>query len=167
MGRAVIPWGGWSALRKAELIDEIADTLYVPVQAVFREGTTNVSFVVDGGDVERREIEGGGLYAEDGVITKVGQSGQLPENADTVIDATATGYEGGDTAAGNAYGPGGGAAYSGGGYGGQGGNYSSYAGGATYGSSNAPVDPGSGGCGHGNIGGFGGGLTWGTGIFRW
>ena len=41
------------------LIEVIEDTLYVPVQAVFREGTTNVSFVVDGGEAERREVEVG------------------------------------------------------------------------------------------------------------
>jgi HlyD family secretion protein len=41
------------------LIDEIADTLYVPVQAVFREGPTNVSFVVEGREITRREVEVG------------------------------------------------------------------------------------------------------------
>ncbi len=34
------------------------------------------------------EIEGGGLYAEDGWITQVGPSAQLPTTAETVIDAT-------------------------------------------------------------------------------
>lgn len=40
---------------------------------------------MDGG---RREIAGGGLYAEDGVIRKVGLSSDLPETADRVIDAS-------------------------------------------------------------------------------
>ncbi|MCX2723081.1 8-oxoguanine deaminase [Roseibium salinum] len=38
-------------------------------------------------DGTRREIPGGGLYAEDGVIKRVGLSGELPETADNVIDA--------------------------------------------------------------------------------
>lgn len=38
-------------------------------------------------DGERREIPGGGLYAEDGVIKRVGLSSELPETADKVIDA--------------------------------------------------------------------------------
>ena len=40
---------------------------------------------MDGG---RREIAGGGIYIENGVITAVGVSGDLPETADEVIDAT-------------------------------------------------------------------------------
>ncbi|MCK7614767.1 8-oxoguanine deaminase [Roseibium sediminicola] len=39
-------------------------------------------------DGERREIAGGGLYAEDGLIRKVGLSADLPETADRVIDAS-------------------------------------------------------------------------------
>ncbi len=38
-------------------------------------------------DGARREIEGGGLYAVDGIIEAVGPSGDLPETADRVIDA--------------------------------------------------------------------------------
>lgn len=50
--------------------------------------------------------------------------------------------------------------YGGGGYGGFGGGYSFGAGGATYGSSNAPTQAGSGGYGHVNWGKSGGGLVW-------
>ncbi|MBN9670135.1 8-oxoguanine deaminase [Roseibium aggregatum] len=39
-------------------------------------------------DEDRREIAGGGLYAENGFIRQVGESGTLPETADRVIDAT-------------------------------------------------------------------------------
>lgn len=39
-------------------------------------------------DGDRREIENGGLFAEDGLITAVGPSDQLPETADKVIDAS-------------------------------------------------------------------------------
>ena len=39
-------------------------------------------------DGERREIRGGGLFAEDGIIKQVGSSEDLPETADKVIDAT-------------------------------------------------------------------------------
>ena len=39
-------------------------------------------------DPERRELAGGGLYAEDGVIKKVGPSELLPSVADEVIDAS-------------------------------------------------------------------------------
>ena len=39
-------------------------------------------------DDGRREIAGGGIYIENGVITAVGVSGDLPETADEVIDAT-------------------------------------------------------------------------------
>jgi len=39
-------------------------------------------------DGDRREIAGGGLYAEDGVIRKVGQTADLPGTADRVIDAS-------------------------------------------------------------------------------
>lgn len=40
---------------------------------------------MDGG---RREISGGGLYAVDGIIQDVGPSADLPQSADTVIDAS-------------------------------------------------------------------------------
>ena len=39
-------------------------------------------------DGSRREIENGGLFAEDGLITAVGPSHELPETADKVIDAS-------------------------------------------------------------------------------
>jgi cytosine/adenosine deaminase-related metal-dependent hydrolase len=39
-------------------------------------------------DDGRREIDNGGLFAEDGVITQVGDSNSLPDSADTVIDAS-------------------------------------------------------------------------------
>lgn len=39
-------------------------------------------------DSSRREIEDGALYAVDGVITEVGATADLPEDADTVIDLT-------------------------------------------------------------------------------
>jgi len=39
-------------------------------------------------DPQRREIKGGGLYAEDGIIKQVGPTSELPETADTVIDLT-------------------------------------------------------------------------------
>src|SRR5512139_3265373 len=38
-------------------------------------------------DDERRQIPDGGLFAEDGVITRVGPTATLPAAADTVIDA--------------------------------------------------------------------------------
>ena len=38
-------------------------------------------------DAQRREIEGGGLFARDGVIEAVGSSAGLPQTADEVIDA--------------------------------------------------------------------------------
>ncbi|GAB4543813.1 MAG: 8-oxoguanine deaminase [Roseibium sp.] len=38
-------------------------------------------------DGSRREIAGGGLYAEDGILKKVGPSEELPGTADRVIDA--------------------------------------------------------------------------------
>ncbi|KNZ34541.1 MAG: hydroxydechloroatrazine ethylaminohydrolase [Methylibium sp. NZG] len=38
-------------------------------------------------DAQRREIEGGGLFARDGVIEAVGPSAELPATADEVIDA--------------------------------------------------------------------------------
>lgn len=37
-------------------------------------------------DVERRELVAGGLYAEDGIITQVGPTGELPGTADEVVD---------------------------------------------------------------------------------
>ncbi len=37
-------------------------------------------------DDQRREIEGGGLFAEDGFITRVGTRNQMPETADEVVD---------------------------------------------------------------------------------
>ena len=66
------------------------------------------------------------------------------------IDATAGGFAGGLAFGGghyDGYGPGGGKPIGGGGYGGKGGDYlpPSYVGGPTYGSSNAPIDAGSGG----------------------
>lgn len=39
-------------------------------------------------DEQRREIAGGGLFAEDGFITRVGPSGDLPPTADQVVDMT-------------------------------------------------------------------------------
>lgn len=39
-------------------------------------------------DASRREIAGGGLFAEDGIIKQVGASDTLPKTADTVIDAS-------------------------------------------------------------------------------
>src|SRR3954452_13940432 len=39
-------------------------------------------------DGERRELKNAGLYAEDGVIRKVGINDELPATADTVIDLT-------------------------------------------------------------------------------
>ena len=39
-------------------------------------------------DGERRELKGAGLYAEDGIIRKVGPTAELPATADTVIDLT-------------------------------------------------------------------------------
>jgi len=45
----------------------------------------NVLVTMDDG---RREIANGGLFAEDGVITEVGDSSALPDTADTVIDAS-------------------------------------------------------------------------------
>jgi hypothetical protein len=84
-----------------------------------------------------------------------------------LVRASATGFSGGEPA----YGPGrptagaagGGPAGGwgvGAGYGGQGGtNVSGFSGGPIYGSSNAPVDPGSGGRGYDATAGFGGGLV--------
>jgi 8-oxoguanine deaminase len=37
-------------------------------------------------DHQRREIPGGGLYAEDGIITRIGRSEELPQTADRVLD---------------------------------------------------------------------------------
>ena len=37
-------------------------------------------------DKDRREIKNASLYAEDGVIKKVGPASELPQTADTVID---------------------------------------------------------------------------------
>ena len=39
-------------------------------------------------DEDRREIAGGGLYAVDGFVTQVGETGSLPATADEVFDAT-------------------------------------------------------------------------------
>jgi cytosine/adenosine deaminase-related metal-dependent hydrolase len=39
-------------------------------------------------DAGRREIEHGGIYCEDGFITQVGPTGELPESADEVLDLT-------------------------------------------------------------------------------
>src|ERR1700704_6251980 len=39
-------------------------------------------------DGTRRELKNAGLYAEDGIIKKVGSSVELPATADTVIDLT-------------------------------------------------------------------------------
>jgi len=39
-------------------------------------------------DESRREIANGGLFAEDGIITEVGDTGAMPGSADKVIDAT-------------------------------------------------------------------------------
>jgi len=39
-------------------------------------------------DDERRQIPNGGFYAEDGVITQIGPSAELPTSADTVVDAS-------------------------------------------------------------------------------
>ncbi|MBG6205644.1 cytosine/adenosine deaminase-related metal-dependent hydrolase [Labrenzia sp. EL_126] len=39
-------------------------------------------------DDERREIENGGLFTEDGMLTQVGPTEELPKTADKVIDAT-------------------------------------------------------------------------------
>jgi 8-oxoguanine deaminase len=39
-------------------------------------------------DAERREIDDGGLFAEDGFITQVGTTDQLPKTADEVVDLT-------------------------------------------------------------------------------
>lgn len=39
-------------------------------------------------DANRREIAGGGLYAEDGIIRHVGPSSELPQTADRIIDAS-------------------------------------------------------------------------------
>lgn len=41
-------------------------------------------------DDTRREIPGGGLFARDGVVEAVGTAADLPETADTTIDATGT-----------------------------------------------------------------------------
>jgi HlyD family secretion protein len=40
-------------------IEELADAVYVPVQAVFRDGTRNLSFVAGNGGVEQREVRTG------------------------------------------------------------------------------------------------------------
>ena len=37
-------------------------------------------------DSRRRELKGAGLYAENGVIKQIGQTGELPATADTVLD---------------------------------------------------------------------------------
>ena len=39
-------------------------------------------------DGQRRELKNAGLYAEDGIIRKVGPNEELPATADTVIDLT-------------------------------------------------------------------------------
>jgi HlyD family secretion protein len=39
------------------LVEEIADTLFVPVQSIFRRGKTNLAFVERGGASEEREVE--------------------------------------------------------------------------------------------------------------
>ncbi len=39
-------------------------------------------------DGDRREIAGGGIFAEDGFVTGVGPAGELPDTADEVVDAT-------------------------------------------------------------------------------
>ena len=39
-------------------------------------------------DAERREIKGGGVYVEDGVISAVGPTASLPETADEIINMT-------------------------------------------------------------------------------
>jgi cytosine/adenosine deaminase-related metal-dependent hydrolase len=39
-------------------------------------------------DADRREIPGGGLFARNGFIEQVGPTGDLPETADVVLDAT-------------------------------------------------------------------------------
>ncbi len=39
-------------------------------------------------DADRREIPNGGIFVEDGVITKIGPMSELPSTADTVIDMT-------------------------------------------------------------------------------
>lgn len=59
MARQVIPWGGWSSLRKAELIDEIASVLEEP---------DHLARVVDGLDDEERDalryvLDAGGSMA--------------------------------------------------------------------------------------------------------
>ena len=41
------------------LIEELADAIYVPVQAVFRDGDDNFSFVAARGGVERRKVRVG------------------------------------------------------------------------------------------------------------
>ncbi len=41
------------------LVEEIADTLFVPVQSIFRRGKTNLAFVERGGAAEEREVEVG------------------------------------------------------------------------------------------------------------
>jgi 8-oxoguanine deaminase len=38
-------------------------------------------------DAQRRELAGGGLFARDGVIEQVGPTDELPDTADTVLDA--------------------------------------------------------------------------------
>ncbi|WP_306143565.1 8-oxoguanine deaminase [Roseibium sp. MMSF_3412] len=45
----------------------------------------DILVTMDGG---RREIENGGLFAVDGLITAVGPSNELPETADKVVDAS-------------------------------------------------------------------------------
>ena len=40
-------------------------------------------------DGQRREIPGGGLHAEDGILTAVGDSASLPDSADTVTGSGA------------------------------------------------------------------------------
>jgi 8-oxoguanine deaminase len=44
-----------------------------------------VLVAMDGG---RRELKNAGLYAEEGIIKKVGPNEELPTTADTVIDLT-------------------------------------------------------------------------------
>jgi hypothetical protein len=86
---------------------------------------------------------------------KLGSLNMLPFSS---INADGKGYDGGKSGTYNPYGPGGGGdTWGGGGYGGLGGRNTTR--GLTYGSSNAPVDPGSGGDGrNGYAGTRGGGL---------
>jgi hypothetical protein len=75
------------------------------------------------------------------------------------FDANARGYRGGNGVDVKGAGPGAGGNTGGGGYGGTGGNYA-HPWGRTYGDSNAPAMPGSGGGQWGDYGGYGGGCIW-------